>query len=263
MKPVKARDAVITMLLTFFCAGMTFLLMRGEYFPESSLVHRVPPQYLLTRFLRFDSASGLSFTWKDENVGTLSVRVLAGRRPTVNGSTDLVFPILGEKPKLRMEWQCRLKTNRDLDALQLHGVFQEIRFALSADAALNRLDLEAVGAGLQEKHSFPLKELTANGGRDWMKQMPGLAGAGVLPSEEAMNTMSQTVQWNAASTWVMRQGARMDAYVLEARVDANSWFKLWMSPTGDLLKLDSSFGLSAINEDFFANTASVQPPKKS
>lgn len=263
MKHGKFSDRVIAMILVLFCAGMTFVLVRSEYFPETSLLHRVPPQYVWKRFLRFDSASGLKFTWKGEAVGTLSMRVLAGERPTLNGSTDLVFPILGERPKLQMELQCRLKANHDLDSLRLRGVFHDITFTAVADAATDRLELTATGAGFDEKRGFSMKELAASGGRDWLKQMPGLADSGTLPSETAMNDMSQAVRWNAATTWLMRQGSRMEAFVVEGRLDANSWLKLWMSPTGDLLKLDSSFGLSAINEDFFTGATPVPSRRKS
>ena len=55
-----------------------------------------------------------------------------------------------------------------------------------------------------------------------------------------------------------RPAAERDAFLVEARMDRNFWVKLWMSPTGELLKMESGFGFSAVNREFFEGVASSE-----
>ncbi|MBI4028065.1 MAG: hypothetical protein HY360_23985 [Verrucomicrobia bacterium] len=245
------RDRWITGCLGLFCGIMTWLLVRSEYFPESSPFHRLPPGYVAERFLKNESLSSMKVTWKGEDVGSLTVRVTPGERPLVSGATSLVLPVLGQKPRLHLDLECRLKHNREMERVRLRGKLHEMNFDVTADTATDRLQLEARGPAVDVKREFSLNDMSRSGGRKVFEEMPDLANQASLPSQDAVAAMARGWQMTASSSRIHRLGDWMEAYLVEARLDANSWAKLWISPTGELLKLESSFGLSAINTDFF------------
>lgn len=251
MKTGALQDCWISGVLILFCGIMTWFLVRSEYFHISSTLHELPVRYVAERFLKYENSSSLKITWKGEDAGATIVRVIPGVRPIVTSSTQMTFPILGQKPRVYLEIKCRLKTNRDVSFLHAHGKIQELLFDVSADFDEDKIIFRATGNGIDEKGGFVLNDLTKNGGRKILEQIPGLPAQAVLPSPEAMFQMTDSWRMTAVSSQVYRLGDWMDAYVVEARMDGNSWFKLWMSPTGELLKMESSFGLNAINEDFF------------
>jgi hypothetical protein len=254
---LKPSDHWIAFILTLFCGTMTFFLVRSEYFPESSPFHRLPPWYVAERLLRHESSSTLKVTWKGEDVGTFLVRVIPGAQPLIRSSAQVIVPVLGKRPRLRFDLECVLKKNRDIARLNLNGRFQEIVFEVVADSDTNKFRMLAQGEGINEKREFPLSDLRDHGGRKILKDMPGLPSDVPIPSEESLASMAASWQFTASSARIDRRGDWMDAYLMEARVDGNSWVKLWISPTGELLKLESSFGLSAMNDDFFEGLLSA------
>ena len=246
------RDLGITSVLVAFCAVMTFLLIRSEYFPESSALYRLPPRYLAERFLKNDSSSSLKLTWKGEPVGSFMVRVTPGEKPFIKCSTQFEMPILGKRPKANLEMECKLLQNRDVERFRLRGTAQEIHFEILADAPSDKLDVSAIGPGLNEKRYFVWSDLIKDHGKAFLKQLPHLPGNILLPTQFPQGLTDES-SWKitASSSKISRLGDFMEVLVLDARLDANSWLKLWMSLTGEILKVESSFGLSALNEDFF------------
>jgi hypothetical protein len=214
-----------------FCGIMTTVLIQSEYFPESSPFHQLPPRYVAERFLRHESSSTLRVTWKGEDVGVFLVRVTPGPKPLIRSTARMIIPILGRKPHLRLDLECFLKTNRDIEWLHINGKFQDIVFEMTADSKTNKLNLLAQGSGIDEKREFLISELRTSGGKVLLKNIPGLPDDVPIPSQEALSSMAESWQLTTSSARVDRQGDWMDAYMMEARVDGNSWVKLWLSPT--------------------------------
>ncbi len=222
---------------------MTWFLVENEYITESSSIHQLPIEYLSEKFLHYENNSTLKISWKGETIGGISIQVLPKLGPTLRGTSRLVVPLLGQRPKVRMDWDLKMKSGNLLDHLQLNGRFDDVVFNLTADSATGKMNLKVVGNGINETREFPLSENLAQKSSELLSQTSS------LPMLEP--TQFKDYQLQASSVRVFRHDDWMDAYLLEARIDANSWFKLWMSPSGELLKADSSFGLSAINEEFF------------
>ncbi len=252
-----SKDLSVLVTLVSFCALMTFLLVRSEYFPESSPLHRLPPRFVGERFLHHESSSALKVVWKGEDIGSVSIRVTPTTFTALNTSIRLEIPILGKRPKFQMEMDARLKPTHDLQRLRLHGSVEGVNFEVTADSESDRVQINAQGGGVDEKREFKMSDLTENGGRALLSQFPEIP-KGALQSPENLKSMQDNIQLHAMSTRVDRLGEWMDAYMVEGRLDANTWVKLWMSPTGEILKLDSSFGLTAINEDFFEGLESKE-----
>lgn len=254
----------MTAILVLFCGTMTFLLIRSEYYPEGSALQQVPPAHLLTRFLRNEALSSLSVLWKGEPIGAVSLRVYAPNMggTLMSGTVRVILPILGREPKFHMDMQCRVKSRKEFDRLHLNGKFETTSFDVDADAARDLLRIESSGPHGQERHELKLSELTTNGGKNIVGKFPQLKDMGSLPSAQSVESTLAAVRLTAASTKLKRRGEMMDAYVFQIRQDANLWFKLWMAPTGDLLKFDSSFGLTALNEDYFEGNEELPVRRK-
>lgn len=252
----KQLDYWITGVLILFCGIMTVFLVRSEYYPEASSLHQLPPRYVVERFLRYENSSAMAVIWRGETLGSLLVRVVPGKYPLIKGSAQLAVPLLSEKPRMLMEVDCLLGLNREMKQMRFHGKLQDIALDIFADSEKNHCEIKTKGMGLNEKREFLLTDLKKSSGSNILKTITGLSeGIPPVPSPESLSGMAQHWQMNASSARLSRHGDWMDVYLVEARIDANSWVKLWMSLTGELLKLESSFGLTMSNEDFFQGLA--------
>lgn len=232
------------------------MLIRTEYFPEASSLYHLPLQYVAERFLKCESLSILKLIWKGEDIGSLTLRVIPGKRPLLKSSAQLVVPILNQRPSLYAEMNCRLKSNRDIEHLQLQGSFREIAYEMWVNTLDHKMVLEVHGDGVNEKREFVLDDFMENSGKNFLRQIPGVPEKLSPPFQEMVAGVMRNIQFNAFTARIQRLGDWMEVYLVEARLDVNSWIKLWISPTGELLKLESSFGFQAMNEDFFQGVPS-------
>jgi len=242
------------MVLGLFCGVMTWLLIENEYLMESSIFHRLPVEYLREKFFQHENQSTLKIVWKGETIGGIALQVFPRQGPALRGTSQLIIPILGQKPSLRIEMELKLKQDYELDQLELTGKYDGMNFDVSASSKTGKLKFKIDGKGISEEHELSLADVTSERREELLTKMPSLPS---LP----INTKGY--QLRASSVRIYRHEDWMDAYLLETRIDANSWLKIWMSPTGELLKADSSFGLTAINEDFFEPIPGEAKPAKS
>lgn len=257
VRKFSAQDWRVTFILVVFCAIMTFLLVRNEYFPETSLFNKLPPRLIADRFLKGDATSSLKLVWKGETVGGVMIRVTPGKKPFIKSSTQFEMPILGKRPKASLDMECKLLANHDVERFRLRGHSEEARFEILVDAPSNKLEVAGIGYGVNEKRTYALSDFTRDRGRAILKQLPKLPGGFSIPTEFPKTNLGEGWRVTASLARVSRLGDWMDAYLLHVRADANSWIKLWMSPTGEILKLESSFGLSALNEDFYEGMSKI------
>jgi hypothetical protein len=251
MKWLIKRDGIITAALLVFCAVMTFFLIRVEYFSEFSFLHRIPTSHLLSRFLRGDNTSALKLTWKNHDAGSFSVRVTPGEKPFLKSSGQIFFYLLTKKEKIHFDSECRLNSRREVERFRIHGILGETRFRFQVDTLkdLFRIDLEGLDSPFQWECS--LKDIIENGGEKFLKQLPELPWGIPLPKRWSASSLVEGWTTVASTVRIDRLGDWMDAYLLLARSNQSQWVKLWMSPTGDILEFDSSFGWRAKNIDFF------------
>jgi hypothetical protein len=241
----------VTLALALACAGMTVLLVRSELCPESSSAHRMPPALVLARFLRGESQSALGLWWKGERVGSCLLRVFPGSLTRLHGVLEGSVPVLGRRHAGKVELDCSLRRARELEALRVRGRVEDVSVDVQADAARNLVRWRVAGGGMNEEREMPLRELAEGGVAGLQKRLGELPQEWRTPAAGQLAAGARAWKLFAASTRLSRRGVSVDAYVLEARLDANWWARLWVSPTGELLKLESSFGLRALNEDYF------------
>ncbi len=243
------RDWTITLSLVVLCSCLTWLLIRSEYFPDAASLYRIPTQTIVERFLKNENHSVLTLIWKGERVGSLSLRVVPGTNPAIFGSTQAVLPVLGQKPSLRCDFDARLLSNHTLEHLRLRGKIQELLFEIETDTPTGKVRMEAHGNGVDEKREFSTKaphQSIPDAFQQLMSEHQ-LPGGSVESAQQVLNKIS----FIGSQTRIHRQQDWMDAYLLEIRSDSNTWMKIWIGFAGEPLKLDSSFGLSAFNQDFF------------
>ena len=243
------RESWITVFLLSFCCIMTGFLIRSEYSLEGSLLHQIPPSYITYRFFKNDSFSLLKMMWKDQPSGTLSLRVITGFKPLLIGAIQLTAP-----SKIHSEIECHLKPDHRVNWLHLRGGLQKIDFDLLADSAKNKIHFQLQGDGFNQTQEFAWQQpssLTNAVPKKMIEQVSGFPLPIGLPSQEMMMNMASRWKVDAFRTRVYRLEDWMDAYLLHIYMDRDFWLKAWMSPTGELLKFESSFGFSGVNEDFF------------
>lgn len=252
----KSRDLRITLLLLLFCAVMTFFLIRSEFYPNSTL-QEIPLQTVLNKVFRHQSTSPLKVFWREEDIGFITIRLLSGTPTFLNVKADVVLPVLGEKPQLRCDVDCRFSKNREMTHLKAVGKLDEINFELSSDQ--KTIKFKAKGGGLDEEREIPLQNLRLNN-KDLLKPIPELSEQlSAHDIDEAQALVSQW-KWTASASRLQRKGDWLDTYLVKGEIDQKIWIRLWLTPTGELLKVDSGFGLSAVNEEFFG-TQDLEKPK--
>jgi len=258
------RHHWITAGLVLFCGVMTFFLARSEYFPESSLLNRLPPRYVFEKVLRNENVSSMKIEWKEEAVGALTFRVTPGERTVVRSSVQGTIPILGQKPKARLDMVCALRTGRDVESFRIQGRWQEMDFLVAAEAPIEKIEIEVRGRGMNVKREWAVRDFLKLDGAGRMSAIPELPSGAFLARAREWSGAVGRWRTSASSARISRRGDWMDAYLLSVRADENTWARIWISPTGELLKMESSFGLSAINEDFFEGlpSAEAKPVKR-
>jgi hypothetical protein len=248
---ISRRDGWIGLAAILFCSVMTWFLIRTEYFPDALSLYQLPPQYLADRFLKNESYSPMILKWKGEEMGSMAVRVTPGSPLTLHGFVDVTVPVLGQKPKVRMDVDCHLKPTYEVSYMRLRGRIHDVRLEVIADPAKDLLTTHAQGEGFDTKREFRMKEISDSGAKNVLKEIPGLPEGFSIPNPKDISELGGQWRIIASSTRVYRKQDWMDAYMVHARMDENSWIKLWMSPTGEILEIKSSFGFSALNEEFF------------
>ncbi|MDD2709746.1 MAG: hypothetical protein PHV34_17300 [Verrucomicrobiae bacterium] len=253
------RDGIITFALAVFAAVMTFLLVRSEYFPETSMLRRLTSRQVLEKVLRHETASTLKVIWKGEETGVFNFRVSPGERGRVrlNVFFQGEVPVLGEKHRMSFDASAILSSGERLEFMRILAHWRETVCEVffrerSGSVVEGEVEWNVQGGGMNEHRRCSWKDLTDVGKTNVWTGLPELKDVmDPKRSKEAVAALEQC-RLQAWSTRIHRHEDWMDAYLLSVRLDENWWGKLWLSPTGELLKLESSFGLRMINEDFFS-----------
>jgi hypothetical protein len=243
----KSRDLGIALLLLTFCGVMTYFLIRSEYYPNSTL-QEVPLQTVLSKVFRHQSTSPLRVFWRDEEMGIITIRLLSGSPTFMNVKVDVVLPVLGEKPKLQCDVDCRFSKSRELTNLKAVGKVDEVKFDISSDQKVIKLKVK--GGGWDEERELPIKNLRLDD-KDLSKSIPELKEELSARHIEQAQSLIDQWKWSASASRLQRKGDWIDTYVIKGELDQKIWIRLWLTQTGELLKVDSGFGLNAVNEDFF------------
>ena len=256
----KFRDLGITLVLVIFCGVMTYFLIQSEYFPDSTL-QQVPLQTVLSKIFRNQSTSPLKVFWRDEEMGTVTFRLLSGNPAFLNVKVNVVLPILGEKPKLDCDVDCRFSKDRELIHLKAVGKADDVKFDISSDQKTVKVKVK--GGGWDEDREIPIQNLRLDD-KNLAKSIPELGKElDAHHIQQAQNLIDQW-KWTASATRLKRKGDWIDTYLVKGELDQKIWIALWLTPTGEILKVDSGFGLNATNEDFFGvDMATPVPNKKS
>jgi hypothetical protein len=226
---------------------MTYFLIRSEYFPNSTL-QEVPLQTVLSKVFRHQSTSPLKVFWREEEIGMITFRLLSGSPAFMNVKVDVVLPVLGEKPKLQCDVDGRFSKSRELTHLKAVGKVDDVKFDISSDQKVIKLKVK--GAGWDEDREIPIKNLRLDD-KDLSKALPELKEELSPHHIEQAHALLDQWKWTASASRLQRKGDWIDTYVIKGELDQKIWMRLWLTQTGELLKVDSGFGLNAVNEDFF------------
>jgi hypothetical protein len=247
------RDLIWGTLFLGFAGLMTWLLVRYETFPEAAVIQRVPPELVWARVLKYESSSHLELFLKEEPIGSFNVQVRPAQISSLQGRLHAAVPVLSQTQSVRGEFEVRFNRKREVSMARADGSFNDVQFKLRSDSQTGGT-VEVNGGGYQFKQEFSAVEVGQDSvSQQWPSEaarllggsgIPGIGAAGALPFS------ADSLKWNACTVRLDRKGVPLEAYRVEARSSHELWGRIWFSPTGELLKFETSLGFHGYNPDF-------------
>lgn len=253
-----AASAVVT-----FWLGMMVALVRLEFFPHPSGVSEVPLELVLRKMFNNPENPGLSVNYRGQSLGFFKVdfapiydgstAVSAEKNnPSVEGyqvQSELNFLLPGSNHanRLRMVSQSRFDRQYELQTLRLRTTFAEGLVEVYGDRASNRLVVDFEFGSYRERREFDFARL-ANSGFAGAMGLPGMSGLGLLGggANGVVAGLNATTRCYLSDLPV--GDARLKTYLVDYRIDDGLWAKMWVSLRGELLKVETSLGLTMQQE---------------
>jgi hypothetical protein len=224
-----------------FWAVMTSLLVRLELQPEHSSFLNIPVSHVFNLMFFHQQRSVLSIYESGERIGSLSVqpRTLKDRRELeIAGNISFALPWTTRQ---RVGWNGVIRMDRKLDMqfveLALRTREPEVNTRLSVDVLSNSGSYEVRGGdGTIQSASFSLNELPI------VAEQVGFRLA-MLNNARPVVTARQTDMQIA--------GDKIEVYSITIAQKEMTLAQIFVSPLGQILKVNTSFGYSLSAEDVF------------
>jgi hypothetical protein len=255
---------VIALGIIAFWLVMMTLLIRSELLQTTPVAYAVPVETVMQKIFEGEESSDLAIFYQGARVGCCSMQVLKDKkapRPQyrVRSSLLLNFQVFGKPVRLQSDTDSEFDRRYQMTRFESHTVTGDSKIDMKGD--LRSQEIEFVlqfGDGYQEKHKMPFATLEKMGPSGAM----GLMGMGGLQLPDSASAKSGTGAWaglgqrgSGPTTTVQEiplQAGRQKIHSLMVytRYDESLWSKVYVSPVGEVLKVETSFGVSMLNAQF-------------
>ena len=240
---------VAVAFIWLFWIVMVTLLIRSEYFSENASLYRLPISYVGKKIFGSDTGSDLAIYYKKTFVGRMLIEPSPPNQRLLKGSVKLDWPVLGRpyhgeayftflfNPKLGVD-QFSLTSRSDDSALVVEG--SRLTDRIDADLRVNeaRIKRRFIWSDLEKQNYEGV--VTGLNEQLGVQQMPPALLSGT----------AQRIRWFAASANMRRNGEKIDALLIATEGDRDYWVKIWVTPSGEILQLQTSpsIGLTLENK---------------
>ncbi|MCS7047732.1 MAG: hypothetical protein NZ483_00370 [Verrucomicrobiae bacterium] len=246
-----------------FWAGMMLTLVRTEFFPHPTGVSEVPLELVLRKMFNNTESPGLSVNYRGQSLGFFKVdftpiheggeaRGADRTGGTVEGyqvqsELNFLLPGSNKSNRLRVVSQSRFDPQYELQTLRLRTTFAEGVVEVQGDKASNRLVVDFEFANYRERREFEFDRFVGSGIAGAMG-LPGMSGLGLLGGGASGVVAGLNASTRCYLSDLPVGDTRLKTYLVDYRIDDSLWAKMWVSLRGELLKVETSLGLTMQQE---------------
>lgn len=138
-----------------------------------------------------------------------------------------------------------------MESFHLKTNIGEGNINVSGDAQSNKVKVDFEFGDLRDKREFDFSQVQGAGLASAMG-LPGLAnfsflGGGGMPTAFGSNADPSVDTKTVIYLSDLRVGdVTLRAYLVESKLDQNMWARMWVSERGEVLKVNTSFGLTML-----------------
>jgi len=229
---------ILSGLIVGFWGVMMVALVRWEYLGKPTAFEAVPAQRLVEKILSHSSPARLNVlqfrAGRTNWIGYCRLDVAKEER---DGAAQLLadarvnLAAFGLPARLHLTGNGLLNSQNGLRQFHVQADFGDGRVDIqSADA--QRVDVVIELGQSREARSFNLRDFQAGA-----LGIPGLSGVRGSPSAFRVGYERLAASWG---------GQR--AYAVEYRLDAQSWVKAWISELGEILVVETPWGVTLVDD---------------
>ena len=247
-----------------FWAAMMSALVRLEFFPQSSGLGDVPPEVVLHKIFHHEEDTRLNVSYQGQAIGFCKVEinpVLSPGNPLdkspatkttayrVRSELTLTLTLLGTPSRLRLVGDSLFDEHYQLESFHLKTSIGDGTIDVRGDAASKKVHVDYAVGELREKRDFDFAQVQGAGLASAMglPGLPSFAGGplGLGPAGPAGPAGPPSTLIYLADLPVGDAILRKN-YLVESKLDKNMWAKMWVSQRGEVLKVETSFGLTML-----------------
>ena len=243
-------------------------LVRMEFYPQQRGMGDVPPQVVLRKVFNHEEDTRLDVSYQDESIGFCKVEIAPIAREAdagASGRSDKPYPayrvhsdlnltlsLMGTPSRLRLVGDSIFNNEYEIESFHLKTDIGEGRIDVRGDSISNTVTVDFEIGDMRDHRVFDFAQVRGAGLASAMG-LPGLAnfsffGGGGMPT--AFNQSNPNASAGSATTIILtdlRVGdLTLRTYQVESRMDQNMWARLWVSERGEVLKVETSFGLTML-----------------
>lgn len=280
---------IFTGFVIVFWAVMMTALVRVEFFPRESRLVPVSTAQIFDKVFKNRTTANLDIIYQNAKIGSVNnlefITLETGPEtvPTqitgyeVHGDVWLNLVIFGAPSRLRLRpIKLLFDPKFDLKEFHLRTGFGESRADINGDNTTKQLTVTYdIGEG-QQSRQVGYADL-GNGsaltalGLPGLQSVPGLGALSLLGGSspaKTMQTLASRLQTRAYYDFITIGSSEQRAYLINVSMEQGLgiWGKAWIDEQGNLLKVETSLGLSllssAINTEKLVDRTFERAPKK-
>ncbi len=255
----------VGVVVSFWLATMA-ALVRLEYFPSPGPLEAVPTEHVLRKLLANPEPANLTIYYESVKIGNCSISVspdhtgLAGA-PSKSGyrvATELKLraSVFGMPTRIRLEGLSLFSEQYEMTQFSLNTRVGDGRINMSGDRASGKVKMTLDLGDGEETREFSFAQI-GNGGLANVLGLPQLANLGLasgLGGAGNATASGRTVEPKTRFEMFPVGGGSVQAYLVDYRLDERMWAKIWVSRAGEVLQVDTSFGLKMVDQKLAAST---------
>ncbi len=256
---------ILATVIVAFWLVMTGALVRLEFFPEPLNVSEVPAELVLRRIFHNSDSPGLDVYYQGVPLGFCKIEftpmrdtmelptgsVTAPSRYRVQSELTLTL-VTGALPhRMRLTGDSYFNAQFEMESFHLRSNIGEGRLEVRGDSVSNKVVLDMELGEFRDHRELDFSRIQGAGLAGAIG-LPGLSSFGLIggvPVSPGGLGMSQPAT-RIYLTDLHIGEAVMRTYLVESRLDDTLWSKMWVSQRGEILKIETSVGVTMIQNSF-------------
>lgn len=249
-----------------FWAAMMTALVRVEIFPKPQALHTVSTERVLKKVFENPNPVRLNVFYQGKEIGycTLLVSAVPAGAQTlpaeksyrVESDLRMTLSLLGIPSRLLLNGESRFNSRYEIEGFNIETTIGEGRVSIAGDSSSRKVAVVFDFGQLRERREFDFAQVQGAGLASAFG-LPGLAnfsflGAGGLPS--GLGAPAAAPATTAYLDRLPVAGGMLPVYMVCSKLGDSMWAKMWVSELGEVLKLETSMGLTMVSDVLVAGS---------